>query len=132
MPKLSPERKEFLHGVFTTALEGGIGYWSQASKYRWSQGDEAQTEDLDGFIAVVHPLNDDESGYVKKGLTVNRAVIQRGLRLIGDRAEKCTVRDDIYRNIVAADRSNGEQGDMDAECADCIVQAGLFGEIIYG
>lgn len=132
MAKLSQKRKEFLHGVFTTALEGGVGYWSQASTYRWSVNSDGKTEDLDGFIAVVHELNDDESGYKKQGLTVNRAVIQKGIRRILDRAEKCGVRDDIYANIAAADRSNGDAGDIDSEVADCIVQAGLFGEIIYG
>jgi hypothetical protein len=31
----SKERADMLAGVITTALEGGVGYWSQASVYKW-------------------------------------------------------------------------------------------------
>lgn len=31
----SAKRAEMLADVITTALEGGVGYWSQASVYRW-------------------------------------------------------------------------------------------------
>lgn len=31
----TPERAEFLSDVLTTAVEGGIGYWSSVSDYRW-------------------------------------------------------------------------------------------------
>lgn len=132
MSAMSRERKEFLHGIFTTALEGGIGYWSQASAYRWSKAGDGNVDDLEKFVAIVAEWDDEKNDYLhgEKDLTINRAVIQKGLRLIGDRVVK--VRDDIYKNVVAADRSNGEAGDIDSEIADCIVQAGLFGDIIYG
>lgn len=31
----SPARQEALTDLFTTALEGGIGYWSFAAEYKW-------------------------------------------------------------------------------------------------
>lgn len=49
-------RGEMLCDLFTTALEGGIGYWSSASAYHWSNDDG--TPDLDGFYAEIE---DDEA-----------------------------------------------------------------------
>lgn len=46
-PKRTDARKSFLHSVFTTALEGGIGYWSEAGSYRWSKP-ENYTKVIDG------------------------------------------------------------------------------------
>jgi len=51
-PERTEERLEFLHGIFTTALEGGIGYWSVCDAYHW--GDKAaagnMASDLTGFL----------------------------------------------------------------------------------
>jgi len=41
------------------------------------------------------------------------------------------VSDGLRKLIAGADATN-DCGDIDAEAADCIVQAGLFGEVIYG
>jgi hypothetical protein len=50
-------RKAFLHSAFTTALEGGIGYWSECEEYVWSKPKagptKERTEDLDGFHAWI-------------------------------------------------------------------------------
>ena len=32
----SEERTQFLADVITIALEGGVGYWSEAHEYRWN------------------------------------------------------------------------------------------------
>lgn len=54
------KRKEFLHSIFTAAIEGGIDYWSEIEAYRWSQGGEDSftgpkipPADLDGFYAII-------------------------------------------------------------------------------
>ena len=53
-------RPEALHGLFVTALEGGIGYWSVATRYRWSiPGTDGET-DFDGFHAVIEETESDE------------------------------------------------------------------------
>jgi hypothetical protein len=134
MPKLSDERKEFLHSIFTTALEGGIGYWSQASTYHWMlpapKGQEWGADDLDGFYAIVHEWDEDEGDYAKnKGHRIDRAVIQKGLNALID--GKARAREDIVKTIMLANREN-DAGDIDSEIADVIVQVGLFGEIVYG
>ncbi|MFM1966787.1 MAG: hypothetical protein RL134_2512, partial [Actinomycetota bacterium] len=61
-----------LHDVFVTAMEGGIGYWSGCSSYRWSL-DGGEVDDLTGFRAVIHD-------HVMPGpaITINRDVILRG------------------------------------------------------
>lgn len=69
------DRKKFFHYVFTTAMEGGIGYWSEASTYKWSKPENYtqvidgipfngshDVEDLDNFHAVLHPPEGDEWG----------------------------------------------------------------------
>jgi hypothetical protein len=72
---MSDKRKGFFHYLFTTALEGGIGYWSNCQEYHWSKSDESaviqiqssgewkktkvRTEDLDGFYAVIVSSEDD-------------------------------------------------------------------------
>lgn len=130
MAALSRERKEFLHCIFTTALEGGIGYWSQAATYRWSMAGDSNVDDLDGFIAIIGEFDESTGKYRHdKPLTINRAVIQKGLARLADKDFK--VRDDIRKTALAGSAMN-DAGDIDAEIADVIVQAGLFGEIIYG
>jgi hypothetical protein len=140
---LTQERKQFLHDVFVTALEGGIGYWSKVSDYHWTNADaEADNSttldsaDLDGFYAVIHDFvaaesdpkaTQDYSTWPQHRIT--RAVIQRGIGKVADKDFR--VRDDIRKNILAGSAMNGA-GDIDSECADVIVQAGLFGEIVYG
>lgn len=36
------------------------------------------------------------------------------------------------REIILAAVANGDASDIDAEAADCIVQVGLFDEVVYG
>jgi hypothetical protein len=153
-------RKSFLHSVFTTALEGGIGYWSYCEKYRWSK-DGGDEEDLDGFHAVLTSTEDDwgvmnvyqphlkspEGDVVTmtletqdQRLRVDIDVIERGVNLLVDKVIEATKSEDhsapfsyIYlRQFVEAWLTNGESGDFDADGADLAVQLGLFGEHVYG
>jgi hypothetical protein len=57
-------RKKFFHAMFTTALEGGIGYWSIAEEYHWIlPAPEGQpptyAEDLDNFHARISSTESD-------------------------------------------------------------------------
>lgn len=149
---LSKRRKEFLHGIFTTAMEGGIGYWSAAEVYHWCNDDD--TDDLDGFYAVLHPASEDEGWGIfpdkedTKALRLDLDVITRGVKMfrlycLGVIDEKGGVlplkeieprlREDSYWwQFLEADMSDGASGDYDADVADSIVQWGLFGEVVYG
>jgi hypothetical protein len=65
-------RKRMLHYVFTTALEGGIGYWSVIDEYHWRKlenytkmidGQEFKgahdVDDFDGFYAIIESSEED-------------------------------------------------------------------------
>lgn len=116
-------RDEMFHGLFTTALEGGIGYWSECEDYRWSDGNG--NDDYKDFLAVIVDVEDDnEMGYF-----IDRRVISRGYKLAATE-----FRDKINWStepppLVITDDTDW---DYDAGDADCIVQLGLFGKVIYG
>jgi hypothetical protein len=123
-------RKKLLHGIFTTALEGGIGYWSECDKYHWSldNGKTSDSEDLDGFFATVTPEEEETE------LRIDADVIEKGLLLLSDpnNIDKLRVNKNIFKICAIANARDEDDGDIDAEVADCIVQVGLFGEVIYG
>jgi hypothetical protein len=116
------ERDQALADVFTTALEGGIGYWSQCSRYRWSIGENHDS--ARDFIAVIHDTEDeDHPTYV-----VDRSVIVRGLRLAHARGNWADYHARALRDLTFG---KWDDLDFDADTADLIVQFGLFGEQVY-
>lgn len=123
---MNKERKEFLHNIFTTAIEGGIGYWAACEAYHWSLpgADWPDDGDLDGFFADIVDFEDNNKKYI-----INRWVILNGLAKI--RAGGVSINKTGLGIILTGDATN-DAGDIDAEWADCIVQVGLFGKIIYG
>lgn len=125
-------RKRFLGDIITGAVEGGTGYWAQVSQYQY---------EYDGDIsvnvgqrvgneprAVLHQI-DDETGYEARGLIVTLDVVQLGIDRISDGTAGVNTK--LRNDITFADAEN-DGGDIDAEAADVIVQAGLFGEVRYG
>ena len=156
---MTDDRKRFLLYMFTTALEGGIGYWSVAEEYHWANdkagGDPAG--DINGFFAVLSANDDDGNWGVDKAyqpriagdpikldcgageLTVDLKVMERGMNLFVDKVIEATKSEDpnapfsrkYLRQAVTQWLSNGEDGDSDADVADLVVQLGLFGEVVY-
>ncbi len=118
------KRSAFLWDVFVTALEGGIGYWSAASEYHiWRSSDGEP--DTAGFFATIEDGEDDGKEY-----RIDAAVIARGLgRIVRGEVE---IASSIRGNVMLANATNGDDADLDAIDADCVVQAGLFGEVVYG
>jgi hypothetical protein len=128
-------KDQLLFDLFTTALEGGIGYWSECEAYHWMIGPPADDverpsePDLAGFYARIREIDYDLDMEIPR--TINRDVMLRGF----SRASTPPWRDRI-------NWSSGEKPpliidgdtdwDFDAGDADCIVQLGLFGEVIYG
>jgi hypothetical protein len=151
--ELTDEHKSYLLDLFTTALEGGIGYWSECSKYHWRHavvGGEA--EDINGFVAVIYPP-EQEGGWGMfdtedtRPLKIDLEVMHRGARLMNwyvqglvDGHGKQIPLDDItpwpakhyYWQFVESYVTLGQSGDYDAGVADMVVQFGLFGEVVYG
>jgi hypothetical protein len=104
---------------FSTALEGGINYWSVCHEYHWDRED---------FFATIT----DNEGTIHR---IDREVIERGLGLYyggylvdGYGDKKHHVSADVREFI----DSCGDDGDMDAGDADNVVQLGLFGKVVYG
>ncbi len=108
-----------LHALFTTALEGGIGYWSECEKYHWST-DGGDTEDLRGFYAIIVEAGDGD-GDVKR--LINRQVMAHGYKLAtGEWRDRVQWSSGENPPRVVTDETDW---DFDAGDADIIVQLGL-------
>lgn len=160
-PNRTEGRKRLLHLMFTTAIEGGIGYWSLTDGYHWFN-DKTGTEDLDGFYATLESNEGDwgvenayqphmanctmvyhgQPGWVEAGeqpLRLDIDVMERGVNLFIDKVIEATKSEDpsapfsrnYFRQFVVQWLTDAEDGDSDADVADCIVQLGLFGEQVY-
>ena len=113
MVKRTVERVEFLVDVLITAIEGGIGYWAGILAY-----------DPDKGTATIR---EDETN---KTYDLTIETIAKGIGRV--KAKGFVVADSILSWIKEDDRENGGAGTIDAIAADVIVQAALFGEIVYG
>lgn len=126
-------RDQALADVFTTALEGGIGYWSWASEYRWSDEDGNPVRD---FRAEILEGGDEEYGEDLPKHVIDRKVISRGIEALYQHMHSLHANGNAneYQWAAARDLRFGRYDllDYDADTADMIVQFGLFDEIRYG
>ena len=133
-------RSEFLHDVFVTAIEGGIGYWSECSRYHWENGGGLTDLDLEGFYADITDTEDTDKHY-----RISRQTISRGVHLItsargpfydpnGANTQCVDVPylDKGTAMCVWAGSVDNDASEIDAGIADAIVQVCLFGEVRYG
>jgi hypothetical protein len=108
--------------IYTTALEGGIGYWAIADEYKWQYLYEDWEND------IVHPLEPDQVLVVLsdtedndfKDEQLTPAKIRAGVKLLIEKYPH------LYQII------NDNEFHVDANGADAVVQLGLFGEVVYG
>ena len=118
--------KEDIEDIISSALCGGIGYW--ASLDNTTPEFKAQPEDecIDTWTAkilmdggTVYLIDNDEDEVyeltLKRFLNGVRKFVERGYDRYG-----C-----FRHNYV-------DTASIDSECADSIIQLGLFGEVIYG
>lgn len=130
------EREEFLADIISTAIEGGIGYWAETRHYQWVNNGVPQLvvikagydPDLkfEDTRAVIVDF-EGENPNTEREITID--VIARGIAKIKD--PKFRINKTLRGTILAADVEN-DAGEIDVEGADVIVQAALFGEIVYG
>jgi|14BtaG_2_1085337.scaffolds.fasta_scaffold06945_3 hypothetical protein len=110
-------RNVFLSEITMHAIEshrsGYLG-WCSIERYKWKDREEDVIATIVDAEGEEHHINND---VIRKGI---------GLILIGD----VDVRRDIIDTLIEACQMRNA-GDVDAEIADCIIEAGLFGEIIY-
>lgn len=108
---------QFAADVICTAVEGGINYWAVVLK--WDGEGSALVEDHDKKTGpeVAWPV------------TINKDLIQKGIDLLSE--GKITLNTDTLGSILVG-ATMDDAGDVDAEAADAIVQAAIFGDIVYG
>ena len=117
-----------LWGIFVTALEGGIGYWSVCNEYRIGHPDKPG-EDHEGFHADIVETETHIEGDEEEEVRIDREVVLRGLTRIVRRSVRISPR--ITQDVILSIQQ-GHSGHIDSEAADCIIQAGRFDEIVYG
>lgn len=132
----TPARNSFLADIITTAVEGGISYWSMVDAYWWH--DPSLPDPVGGRGAApggggnAYALIIDTETDQRHEITLD--VAARGLRRIIEGRTNSTDRDVAI--VKAADHANdlapeNGHGDIDAWIADQIIQAGLFGDVLY-
>jgi hypothetical protein len=129
------KRAIFLSDIIVTALEGGIGYWSQCSKYDHGyNGEGLDEEGRTPAVAVVHEMEDEGWGrYSKEALTIDNKLVAKAFKAIMSKDEIAHASEGWRKRMTKAywDVDDGVC-DIDSGDADCIVQIGLFGEVRYG
>jgi len=96
-----------VQNIFVTAMEGGIDYWATMMVYDWPK--------IQGEI-----VNEDTG----KRHDVNAITVIDGVEYVASR-----VGQDWYAGPLIERIANN---DYDASDADIIIQAGLFGKVVYG
>ena len=133
--EMTKGRKQFLHTVFITAMEGGINCWAETHSYHWgTDGGVKVVDDIDQFYAVILPaegfwgVNDafitdsyappfrGQVGHKPIGaeqpLTINIDVMQRGADALVDK-------------VIAAAKSECEDAEFSRKYLRQFVEAWL-------
>lgn len=136
---------QFIYDVLTIAVEGGINYWAVCSEInRDAQYGviSAVLQDLEWHMTHARCEATCRMAGAPKGATceeydqidfrdesIDYDTVVAGLTdLLAGRVEVAPyIREYIERGI-----REGDAGEIDAEAADAIIQAGLFGELVYG
>ena len=128
---------ELYYYTFISAMEGGVNYWADIKSYKASSFPETKDQ-WTKFSAVIV---DAEGGYgdeennphfvkSKGGFIVNRAIMSSGMRRVA--SGKMNVAPSYAQRFAEVLRNPDLAGNLDDSDADIAVQAGLFGEVIYG
>lgn len=107
-----------LSDILTTAIEGGIGYWSEV--YDLKRSDKMTVTSV-----TIKPNEESEGDFGYMVITSSR--LQQAIDHIVSSRDTVNLRADIVRSICS-----GYAGEIDAEGADCIMQFAMFGELKYG
>jgi hypothetical protein len=133
---MSATLDQMLLNIFTTALEGGINYWSECNGYHWMISDGSPAEDVEGYVEdykgfyanITNVVAEDEERYGKH-YQINRNVVAKGYGLACGRHRNLLNWSSERPPVVVGPET---EWDFDASDADMIVQLGLFEEVVYG
>lgn len=138
-PSRTPGFDQFLHDLFTTAIEGGINYWAGVINYHhWINPGAPNSElqdDLLGFYADIEDMEYGDTAY-----HVNRRIIARGWRKLNTHTENPLGVSVRWRDRICWSSGGNPplvwtedcDWDYDAGDADVILQLGLFDDVVYG
>jgi hypothetical protein len=113
---------EFVGEVFITALEGGVQCWAQVDRYSWREGNAVLVVSDEEILSL--EVKEGEKNY-----PVSHETVRKGLERIAE-GEVKGMR--AARPLILKALVEGDAGQVDAGLADCVVQAGIFGEVVYG
>lgn len=134
---------EFLSHVLELAVEGGCSYWADASGESADKaGGNEGIRDFDLTDYVEHDGGADDGDaplYTSATFLASKDPAQGGtldLQGVADAIERIVGGDaevpEGIREIISVAVEDGDASDIDTEAADCIVQIGLFDEVVYG
>ena len=112
--------EDFLSDILTTACEGGIGYWSQLKDYDCDR-DHHYIREYDDYS--------DEIAADHEWFRIDHDLVMKGLHHMMDPNFEVA---DYIRKYVYLAITESDAGHIDADAADCIIQAGVYGELVYG
>ena len=121
---MTDKRRSFLADVIVTAVEGGIGYWAYTRNYTFEYADNLK-KDRDLAFASAEVREGDKPEWHELSPDVVEAGITKLL------AGTLGLHRSLLGTLYTANLYN-DAWEIDSELADCIVQAALLGEIIYG
>lgn len=117
------EETVFLSDIISTAVEGGIGYWSQVDSYTW---DDASGEPgWEPTTVVVYDTEED--GENAEPMPLDIAKVAEGINRLVQGWPNTVVTKDTLSGLATLDA-----GEIDSDAADAIVQCALLGEMVYG
>ena len=137
---LSHASKQAACSIVCTAAEGGVNYWATIAGYKWMVRDEdGKVIDGEGggllFCDDTHALLRDaeDEDEVGEPMRLDGPAIVRGLAKLADGSVRgCSPSSEPSWARALHMVLAGEDPDLDAGDADCIAQAALLGEIVYG
>lgn len=103
---------EVIETVMETALEGGITYWADVTKY-------------DPSVPEMTIFYEDPKTYNTRRKKITPALIQKGADVIVNTP-------DFAKGIPELVSALLDPYQLDAGCSDAIVQAAIFGDLVYG
>jgi hypothetical protein len=129
MAARTAERTDFLASVLSTAVEGGISYWASAKPgtYKWGSENGPHTFGDAHYASIT--IREDDDGQTGPWRHVSEATIAQGIARV--KRPDFRINTQLLGDILTGDRNN-DAGEIDADGADVIVQAALFGKIVYG
>ena len=119
----SQERENYLAGILTTMVETGYG-WFEFKNYKWGSENGPATFGNEEYASV--EARDTGEMRVAAGdeefVEVTTNTVARGMSLL--KSGKVHVGSHVIAQI--------HDEDIDSDGADCILQAAILGEIVYG